>query len=79
MIELPYGEAPPRREEFVKSTFSQQDPNGCLHVARRDGYVLLWEDGDPFEAAYLTKVPSKSISAFLKGAKSGEFDDLIEA
>jgi hypothetical protein len=79
MIELTYGDAPPRQEEFVKSSFSGQDGAGCMHIARRDGYVLLWEDGDPFEAPYFTKVPSNSISNFLKGAKAGEFDDLIEA
>jgi hypothetical protein len=79
MIDLNHVDSPPSREEFVKSSFSDDDPKGCLHVARRPGFVLLWEDGDPFEPAYMTKVPSKSISAFLKGAKSGEFDDLIEA
>lgn len=77
MIDVTTIGAPLNREDFVKSSFSGTQGDGCLNIARRDGFVLLWEDGDPFEPAYITKVPNKSFASWVQGAKAGEFDDVV--
>lgn len=76
MIDVNLLGAPLRREDFVKSSFSDDDRQGCLHIDRREGFVLLWEDGDPFAPEFITKVPNKSFVAFRDGMKAGEFDDV---
>ncbi|WP_371791297.1 DUF397 domain-containing protein [Streptomyces sp. NBC_01471] len=59
--------------QWRKSSFSEQAGN-CLELAVVDGDVLLRESDDP--AVIVRTTPAK-LAAFLAGAKSGEFDDLV--
>ncbi|WP_405778444.1 DUF397 domain-containing protein [Streptomyces sp. NBC_00859] len=56
-----------------KSSFSEQAGN-CLELAVVDGDVLVRESDDP--AVVVRTTPAK-LAAFLAGAKSGEFDELV--
>ncbi|WP_327296251.1 DUF397 domain-containing protein [Streptomyces sp. NBC_01197] len=59
--------------QWRKSSFSEQAGN-CLELAIVDGEVLMRESDDP--AVIIRTTPVK-LAAFLAGAKSGEFDDLV--
>lgn len=59
-----------------KSTHSTGNPF-CIRVGRtKDGTPYLYDDADPHGSVIHTD--KGSLDAFLKGAKDGEFDEIVE-
>lgn len=64
------------KSEWRKSSFcGGNGGNNCIEVARDGDRVLIRESDRPDEVVVTT--PAK-LDAFLKGAKAGEFDHLVD-
>ncbi|MCP3822389.1 DUF397 domain-containing protein [Streptomyces sp. A3M-1-3] len=60
--------------KWQKSSFSGGGGEQCLHVAKRNGEILLCESDDPDNT--ITTSPEK-LAAFIQGVKAGEFDHFV--
>ncbi|MGK5499403.1 DUF397 domain-containing protein [Streptomyces sp. URMC 125] len=65
----------PDSTTWTKSSFSEGEGANCIELAVQDGHVLIRESDRPDEVVVTT--PAK-LDAFLKGAKAGEFDHLVD-
>lgn len=54
---------------------SMCDNGACVGVARQGEFVIIGNTGDP--EGLVSKFTVEEWSAFLAGAKLGEFDDLV--
>lgn len=64
-------------DEFTKSSFSENNPQQCIEVAGRPGFVALRNSTDAWGESPIVECTPGEFEAFLKGVKAGEFDKYI--
>ena len=62
-----------RKEEFRKSSFSPTSDGQCVAVAKRPGFVAVYNDALPFGEAPIMECTTKEWNAFVLGVQNGEF------
>ena len=60
--------------KWRKSTFSNGGDSACVEMARTDGGIAVRDSKDP--NGPVLNFNKAELTAFLLGAKAGEFDDL---
>ncbi|MEU8758557.1 DUF397 domain-containing protein [Streptomyces sp. NPDC048659] len=60
--------------KWQKSSYSGGGGENCIHLAEKDGAILMYESDDP---AVKVRTSRENLAAFIAGVKAGEFDHLI--
>lgn len=60
--------------EFTRSSFTDTNPQQCVEVARRPGFVAVRNSNHAWGDGPIIEYTDGEFEAFLKGAKAGEFD-----